>query len=90
MKLSGWTFYPHILRSLIFSLILILICMPVVTFLEKLINNWFSFFAVCILGEGIGLVLYFSIVCSAEERNQIKKGIVKYMKKIKEMRYHYD
>ena len=77
MQFPWHTFYPHIVKSVIFSIIFIIVCIPFKSVIK--IDTWKMFFIIGGIAEIIGLFLYFMIVLERNDRiwmfSQIKKII---------------
>ncbi len=77
MQFPWHTFYPHIVKSVIFSIIFITVCIPFKSVIK--IDTWKMFFIIGGIAEIIGLFLYFMIVLERNDRiwmfSQIKKII---------------
>lgn len=75
MGFEKWIFYPHILRTFLFAIVMLLMLMPVVNRLN--ISNWFIFFLACGVAEIIGIVMYILIVLKKEDREFLKDKLMK-------------
>lgn len=71
MESSGWTFYPHILRTFLFTILIVLLGQPLIHLLRTVKISWISFFASCFVAEVVGVIVYLFIVCSKQDRSKI-------------------
>ena len=78
-------FYPHILKSLLFSVVIILLFYPITKACENILSSWLGFFVMAGVSEIIGVVIYSLLVCSTEDRNMILATI-----KLKSRSPHYE
>ena len=74
MGMEKWIFYPHILRTFLFAIVMLLLLMPIVNRLD--ISNWFIFFLACGVAEIIGIVMYLFIVLKKKDREFLKSYVL--------------
>lgn len=64
-------FYPHIIRSILFTVAIVLVFYPIKKSCDGFLNSWFGFFVMVGLSEIVGVVIYFFMVCSKKDRAMI-------------------
>lgn len=81
MEYPARTFYPHILRSLLFAGLLALTCLPVKALFGARIGTWPGFFAAGILSAVLGAALYLLVVCTKRERAMVLQAGKRFLRK---------
>lgn len=64
-------FYPHIIKSLIYTVFITAVFYPVTKASSGLLDSWIGFFVIAGLSEIVGVVIYFFTVCSQNDRAMI-------------------
>lgn len=73
MGFNRWTFYPHILRTFVFAIMMILLFGTIISKMQ--ITNWFTFFLASGLMEIWGVILYLFIVFRKKDRELLRLKI---------------
>ena len=68
-------FYPHIIRSILFTVAIVLAFYPIKKACDGFLHSWFGFFVMVGLSEIVGVVIYFFMVCSKKDRAMILADI---------------
>lgn len=77
MNISSWTFYPHIIKSILFIVIILIVGFPLINLVEEYLNNWINLFIICIVLEVVGVILYLPFVCDKHQRRYIFERLIK-------------
>lgn len=68
-------FYPHIIKSLLYTAVMALVFYPITKVCSGFLNSWVGFFVMAGLSEVIGVVIYFFTVCSKNDRRMILSNV---------------
>lgn len=74
IQVPYYTFYKPLIRGLLSSLIMMIVF--VIIRRMTIINNWFSFFLICIFAAILGYIIAFGIVFSQEERRKVIEMVI--------------
>lgn len=68
-------FYPHIVKSLIYTALMAAVFYPITKACSGLLDSWVGFFVIAGLSEIVGVVVYFFTVCSKKDRAMILSNV---------------
>ena len=68
-------FYPHIIKSLVYTALMVLVFYPITKACNEFLNSWFGFFVMAGLSEIVGVLIYFFTVWSKNDRMLILSNI---------------
>jgi O-antigen/teichoic acid export membrane protein len=75
MDISGFSFFPTIIKTILFGFGYLLLTYPLQSVFESLITNWFMLIFVGGILEIIGVIVYFIVIFNNSERKEVLHAI---------------